>query len=749
MLLAPWLSVLAGLLSGQIQTAEVHGTVVDARGGEGLTNVEVFVGAGSYRTVTDSTGRFRLTGLLSGDYVLDVSTVGYHLARRPFHVEAGEARELEVVLSPDTFHQSVTVEAKPDPFETARADSPGALVLGANDMKNLASVLADDPLRSVQSLPGVTSNNDFDARFSLRGAAFDRVGLYLDGVLLHEPFHTIQGQDVTGTGSAFNGDLIDTMELHESAFPARFGDRSAGVLDVDTREGSRSTTVFRVAASASEAGVQAEGPLGKHGSWLAVVRKSYLQYLLARTFPDATLIFGIEDAQARLSYDLTPKNYVSLYVLESFSNLNRAAVGPTLGVDSVVAAGYHYTLANAGWRYTPSDRLLLVHHFAWMREKYNDRNPDALPTSGGFYGEWVWNSTATWMWNSKSPLEAGWSMRQLRDEGFASQFVAVDTAPRLLDRFNGNALQAGGYLQQSWTAFSGRLRFTAGARWDHHSIDQISAVSPTASAAFGVTRSTNLQFAWGQYTQYPEISLLTSPLGSRAMPPLRSNHTVAGIEQRLGPRTRIRAEFYNRADRDLPFQPLYDPRILPDGAIFNPPLNPPYTTSLRGYARGVEVFVQHTSANRLTGWISYAYGRTNMHDSVTGQSFPSDLDQRHTVNVYGGYRVRPSVNLSLRWSYGSGFPIPGYLQQSGGLYYLSSSRNLLRFNPYSRTDLRVNKAWTHEKWKLTFYGEAINLTNRANYMFESFDGWGSNGRVWLTLDKMFPVLPSAGVVFEK
>ena len=138
-----------------------------------------------------------------------------------------------------------------------------------------------------------------------------------------------------------------------------------------------------------------------------------------------------------------------------------------------------------------------------------------------------------------------------------------------------------------------------------------------------------------------------------------------------------------------------------------------------------------------------------MHDGVTGQSFPSDLDQRHTVNVYGGYRVRPSVNLSLRWSYGSGFPIPGYLQQGGGLYYLSGSRNQLRFNPYSRTDLRVNKAWTHEKWKLTFYGEVINLTNRANYMFESFDGWGGTGRVWLTLDKMFPVLPSAGVVFEK
>ena len=43
----------------------------------------------------------------------------------------------------------------------------------------------------------------------------------------------------------------------------------------------------------------------------------------------------------------------------------------------------------------------------------------------------------------------------------------------------------------------------------------------------------------------------------------------------------------------------------------------------------------------------------------------------------------------------------------------------------------------------------INLTNRSNYIFESFDGYSGNGQAWLTLDKMFPVLPSAGVVFER
>lgn len=732
-------------------TGDVIGSVVDARGGEALARVEILLGSGQYRTTTGDDGKFRLGGLASGDYVLNVSTVGYHLVKKSFHLDAGATVDFNIVLSPDTFRQTDTVEVQASPFETAHADTPGALVLAGNDLKNLGSVLADDPLRSVQSLPGVTSNNDFDARFSLRGADYSRIGFYADGVLLHEPFHMIQGQSVTGSGTSFDGDMVGSMELTESAFPARFADRSAGVLDVTTRDGSLTGINFRVNASVSNAGLTAEGPFGKkkhRGSWLTVLRKSYLQYILARTFPDTTFIFGLEDGQTRLSYDLTPKSTVTLYFLESFSDLNRnGAAG--LGINSILTAGYHFTFANAGWRYSPTERLMIVSHAAWMREKFNDQNPDKLPTSAGFYGEWVWNTSATWMWNPASPLEAGWSMRQLRDEGFSDQYQSVVTAPQVLDHFNGNALRLGGYLQQSWTAWSGRLRFTAGARWDRHSIDKVAAVSPSASASIGVTRSTSLQFAFGQYVQYPEISLLTSPLGSRALLPTRSNHATAALEQRLGQRTRIRAELYNRADRDLPFQPLADARII-NGKVFSPPLNAPYANSVRGYARGAEIFLQHSTANRLTGWVSYAFGRTAMHNGVTNERFPSDYDQRHTVNVYGGYRLRPSMNLSLHWSYGSGFPIPGYLREVGSTYYLWVSRDQLRLPAFSRADFRVNKAFTHDKWKLTLYGELINLTNRTNYVFESFNGFtASTKQAYITLDKMFPILPSAGLVFER
>jgi len=98
----------------------------------------------------------------------------------------------------------------------------------------------------------------------------------------------------------------------------------------------------------------------------------------------------------------------------------------------------------------------------------------------------------------------------------------------------------------------------------------------------------------------------------------------------------------------------------------------------------------------------------------------------------------------------SGFPIPGYLRQAGTTYYLTTVRNQLRMPDYMRADFRVNKSWTRDKWKITLYGEVVNLTNRTNYIFDSFNGYNTKtAQANLTLDTMFPVLPSAGIVLEK
>ena len=602
---------------------------------------------------------------------------------------------------------------------------------------------------------GVASNDDFESRFSLRGADFNRIGVYLDGVLLHEPLHTLDGTGTSGSASVFNSNLIESMDLYEDAYPERFQDSSAGALDVHMRDGNRGDYSYRIFANFASAGVLAEGPIPRFRrcSWIGAYRKSYLQYLLQQTLSDPSMAFGIEDGQGRLSCDVSPKNAVTLELIDSSSDLNRWSVRSKLGENSLMLARQRFAIANLGWRYTPDDTLLIASHAAWMRENFDNQNPDRQALGAGNYREWVLNANVTWMWNRRSPLNGGFSLRNIRDAGFSNEFL--DPSPvHVLNIYRGSGTLSGGFLEQSWSMADGRVHLSAGGRWDHHSINRVTAFSPRVGITFSPWRSLRLELGWGQYVQYPQISQLTASLGGPNLLPIRSAHAVAAAEQRFGERTRLRAEFYDREDRDLLWQPLLEARLVA-GVPVGAAVHPMYTNSLRGHARGVAIYLQRFGANGLSGWISYAYGRTWMHDGVTGNSFPSDFDQRHTINVYGSYRLRPSVSLSIRETYGSGFPLPGYLrpadgylEEDGQSMYVTSARNRWRLGPYQRIDLRINKSWAHRRWMTTLYAEVMNLTNKTNYRFDSVDAYGGGG-AWVVLDRMFPILPSVGVVFER
>lgn len=728
---------------------EVRGVVRDAWGGEPLRRVEIQLQPGIERTNTDADGRFVMKGIAPGDYVLRASTVGYRLVKKEFSLGPGEIKEFEIALTPDTLRQTTSIQVSAAPYEAA-SNSASELSLRGTEARNLASVLADDPLRAVQGLPGVRSDDDFNSRFSLRGADFDRIGLYLDDILLHAPFHMVQGEPVSGSLTIMSGDTLDTIDLHTGAFPLRYADSTAGALSLDTRQGSRVARAFRLSASASNSSFSGEGPLGTsgRGDWLATFRKSYLQYLIKRLSTDPSVAFGFIDSQGQLSYDLDNKNHVSLSMVDGFSNLDRTSERSRLGLNTTTTGDYHFTLATLAWRYASGGRFLLTTRGAYMREKFEDDNPNNQALAGGRYGEWVWNTEGAWLWSGQHSLAFGGSVRRIRDSGFINRYQFNPVAVRRLDDFRGLGLRGGGWAEDTWRGGRGRLTLSAGLRWDDHSVNEVSAVSPQVTLSVMARSSTRINFGWGQYLQDPDLAAFYSRTGNMQLLPERANSLAASVEQMLDDRTRLRVEFYHRQDRDLLFRPLDEPRIIA-GKIFNPPLDPPLQNALRGYASGVEVFLQRRSANRLAGWVSYELSYARSRDDALRLEFPADRDQRHTANAYLSYRLRPTVNLSVKAVYGSGFPIPGFYRLNGGSYFLSDSRNQLRLKVFQRVDLRVNKAFLFDRWRLSLYGEVINALNRNNVRFETFNGYNpKTAAANLKFDNLIPILPSAGVVFE-
>src|SRR6185503_4010692 len=120
-------------------------------------------------------------------------------------------------------------------------------------------------------------------------------------------------------------------------------------------------------------------------------------------------------------------------------------------------------------------------------------------------------------------------------------------------------------------------------------------------------------------------------------------------------------DVYRRHDRDQLFA-LAEPRLehwQVTGAIHL------FQNSLDGRAHGLEVAIRRDSASRLSGWIGYALGVAKEADDLDRLAFPSDSDQRHTLNAFGSYRVSGTLELSAQWRYGSGMPRPGFFQLDG------------------------------------------------------------------------------------
>jgi outer membrane receptor protein involved in Fe transport len=353
--------------------------------------------------------------------------------------------------------------------------------------------------------------------------------------------------------------------------------------------------------------------------------------------------------------------------------------------------------------------------------------------------------------STSQKLEAGYWARRIdesverrRFQDSSAQFVNTDV-------FSATAWQPGLYVQDTITAMDARLALTVGGRLDRLSVTGQNVLMPRASLAFSPLANTRLTVAFGQYAQFPTFRQLFGQFGNANLKAERATHYTIQAEQLLNDKTRVRVEAYDREDRNGIYSADSEYRLV-NGVTAGPGVRIPLDAihlqnDLRGYARGVEVFLERRSVNKLSGWISYGYGVARYRDAATNLSFDGDFDQRHTFNVYTTYRVRPTLNVSTKFRYGSNFPAAGFLLVNGESASLSDQRNQSRIPAYRRLDLRTNKAFNFDRWKLTLYAEVLNVLGRKNLRYEiSVDT--VNRRLSFDTATMFPRLPIAGLRVE-
>ena len=233
-------------------------------------------------------------------------------------------------------------------------------MLGSADIQNLRGVLADDPLRAVQVLPGVVSSDDLRSEFSVRGSHFSHMNITVDGFSTPFLLHTVRAiEDHSASGSVamINSDILEDVTLLNGGYAERYGDRTGAELDFRLREGSRERLQARLAVSGTSASIVGEGPIGRahKGSWLVSARQSYLQ--LHRQAPDGRpgIHFQFTDAQGKFVYDISPSQRAELTILAGRSKLRERDDPDT---EDLFVARNASAIAIGSWRLTTSRATL-------------------------------------------------------------------------------------------------------------------------------------------------------------------------------------------------------------------------------------------------------------------------------------------------------------------------------------------------------------------------------------------------------
>jgi hypothetical protein len=724
----------------------VRGLVLDAATSAPLSRVlvaDVTAGEGGAAAVTGADGRFEMA-VLTGVRRLRASVVGYSVAERAVTVVDGEVAEATIPLSGGTgYSEAVTVSA--DRFRSADPGAPAQQVLGSADIQNLRGVLADDPLRAVQVLPGVATGDDLRSEFTVRGSNFSHMHLTLEGFTTPYLLHAIRAvEDESSSGSVamINSDILQDVALVSGGYVQRSGNRTGASVEFNVRSGSRERPQVRAAVSGTGVSLVVEGPLpGRRGSWLVSARQSYLDLVIERLVDDQVQ-FGFSDAQAKAVYDLSSSQRLQLTVLAGRSRLKE----PEDQIDgNDLYVGLNASAIGIGrWQWSGARSVVSAGVMGGVN-RFSNETIGGIDLDRGREQQVSARFDARHQLSQAIELEAGGEV-DVVDESRWRQRPVTSTTYRVINDYAGDGTRLGVYGSARWTV-APWLSVLPGVRVDHSSLTDDWTASPWLQAVWRISPGTVVRGATGVYQQFPTFEQVIGAWGTPDLPAARATSVDVGVEQAIGPSARLQVTVYDREEEDFLRRPGVEPRLV-DGRFVPGSSTARFENRVEGSTRGIEMMLQRLDANGFSGWISYSYGRNRYRDTVSGERYWGDLDQRHTINLYGLYRLSPRLSVSGKLRMGSNFPAPGYYTESDGRFYVGETKNDVRLPSFARLDLRLNRTFTWSTRRLTLFAEVINVLNRENVRYHppSIDPRTFEAR--RLFESLLPVVPSAGLLFE-
>lgn len=273
---AAFLFLFTILASAQSQNGTIKGFVYDKKTGEPMIYTNVAVTNAKTGVQTDVNGYFSIS-LPPGSYTLLTTAIGYdsNMINVNLLPDAIVTKRIELVQREV---QLKGVEVSSRKTEKITRINTGVTTISPRELKLLPSSGGEPDLAQyLQVIPGVVFTGDQGGQLYIRGGSPAQTGIYLDGITIYSPFHSI------GLFSVFETEAIRNVDVYTAGFGAQYGNRTSAIVDVHTKDGNKNTLNGLVSVSPIMTRVMFDGPLvrskkenGSGVTFLVSAKTSYL-----------------------------------------------------------------------------------------------------------------------------------------------------------------------------------------------------------------------------------------------------------------------------------------------------------------------------------------------------------------------------------------------------------------------------------------------------------------------------------------
>lgn len=728
----------------QANRGELRLSVADPSGAALRTRIELDSDASHYHQSleTDSTGRLTFPSLPFGVYRLSIEQQGFTTYHAVIDMHSTIPQDRHIQLAMAGVETQIRVQDVSTLVDPHAASS--AFQIGSEQIEGRLSSL---PGRSVQDLvvsqPGWLYEGN--AVLHPRGSEY-QTQFVVDGIPLTDNRSPSFGPEI-------EADDLESMSVYTAGFPAEYGRKMGGVVELNTRHqtdpGFHGEFVTSGGSYSTLTGYAHLQKTRKRDSIAISASGTHTDHYLNPVVPQNFTNTGTSgDFSAAYERDLTRNDRLVIDLRREFSRylipneLIQQQTGQIQNGDNFETIGTaHYQ------HIVSADSLILLS--AMMRHNAQDLASNTNPTPIAAFLHNRFNEAyfkATFSvhhgrheWKAGVESDSAFLHENFRyaitdpdqfDPGTEQSLSFVDHRPDLeQSAFIEDLIRMG-----NWTA-------SVGLRWDHYQLLlNRHALSPriTLGRAFA-GQNIVLHASYDRVFQTPSfenILLSSSPVVSAInsdflrlpVQPSSGDDFEFGVTKGFANRVRFDATTYRRQARNA----------ADDDQLLNTGVSYPISFD-KSVIYGAEGKLQVTSAGPVSGFVSYSYMTAMEWFPVTGGlylgqdaseaasrlsgHFPATQDQRNTLVTRWETKAGPRMRISAGASYGSGLPFAYGGSPSDALaQYGPEVVSRLNFHRNRiRPQLSVNASMSadlirRDHLQSTLHIDGINLNNRLNVL---------------------------------